>query len=1066
MGRRHGHDARSWPWRMGPAGVALFLGCALWLAGVGCARMAGSSTREAGGDARGRGIDADSLAPRSPGQPVRALVDTTDTRGALVHRDRPGGTLLDRASPVLTPLPAHAAATTASEGTPPPRPAEGPNTGERGAPEVLTDFHDEAPDPRQLWIGLRFKAIRPLPNGQAGDVAVMLRWSDGAWIAEAHRAAADYNQKSPNTADASGLTWDGERLRGALRVGIGTDKPIPYDRKNRLGFPKPADQFTIRLDARRVPGETLPYQEDTEASMPPWRKDMPRYGGRMLKGTYQATRVENGTGKAAAGESGPVQGAVLGGVSPAATPGHFGVEGNALLSMGAKGLELTARLSPGRVGPPESAFAVLPFPEAKDWSDYRGLRITVATPKRRNDAAVALRIREASGAWYEVTSAGLLLDAARDGVAFDVPFEDFRAVGNDLNLNLDLDAIDALAMGVNNPHGVGDVSFSVRSLALLPAIPEPAAAVVRIHPAPRAAINLNGVEMLPKGLFGFHDVWAGRGIDYKNLDPVEYLALVKPGYLRPLDHVGFHGPRPSRKNGAKRKGGGHETKQRPPAWKDPTSLFHRRAVAGDAADEIVWCHTTELLARAPWMDQDREPFLKGVADFYRHLASQAWRPGQDDNLLRRLEVWNEPFMWARHFNAGHRAPKGKRVWDDPTQYSDQPGQGIANIYADIFLAASAAAKEANPNVQLGGPCSMPFSWDGYATWTEFVAPVLDRTHQEIDFLTEHHYDGSPLEYAASYEVATAWCDVKYGRRIPIYNTECNILQAKDERRRFYYNVRDILEMARFCPDKVRGRALHALWKGFPNHVGDNLAYVFLAPLRGRITPVHVSDPRLVAVASRPDDKTLVVVAINPTGEERTVALAGKDGDTPWRVARRTLVRPPAGSPTKMQLATTTPGTPYGAAQDALTLATTLPPLAAVCYELTCETGAAPIRTRRRQVQHFIDACFATVTPGKPVRGRILWRGPGREGATRAKRAWLRLVTRDVHRGEGLAAVGGTNLPLPWSSSNDRATEVQLVPIDPRDLQNLEAVSFGVTNPKRWNGYTIYSASILVEYEAR
>lgn len=46
---------------------------------------------------------------------------------------------------------------------------------------------------------------------------------------------------------------------------------------------------------------------------------------------------------------------------------------------------------------------------------------------------------------------------------------------------LDLDAITAIAIGVVNPLGVGDITFTLRSLELLPREPEAEEAPVRLE---------------------------------------------------------------------------------------------------------------------------------------------------------------------------------------------------------------------------------------------------------------------------------------------------------------------------------------------------------------------------------------------------------------------------------------------------------------------------------------------------------------------------------------------------------------------------------------------------------
>jgi hypothetical protein len=75
---------------------------------------------------------------------------------------------------------------------------------------------------------------------------------------------------------------------------------------------------------------------------------------------------------------------------------------------------------------------------------------------------------------------------------------------------------------------------------------------------------------------------------------------------------------------------------------------------------------------------------------------------------------------------------------------------------------------------------------------------------------------------------------------------------------------------------------------------------------------------------------------------------------------------------------------------------------------------------------------------------------------------LRLVTRDVHRGEGTASINGHALALPWSSSNDGCSAVQEIEIPPTWIGPQMTVSFACGRGPARNGFELYAASVMAE----
>jgi hypothetical protein len=688
------------------------------------------------------------------------------------------------------------------------------------------------------------------------------------------------------------------------------------------------------------------------------------------------------------------------------------------------------------------------WPEPQDWGRYDGLRITIDSPRRRDEATVEVGIREAggtwsqegqfessgnwetSGAWFSANGAALLLGKER---SFVVPFADFRGLSDDGFL--DIRRINGLFIGVNNAMGVGTVEFTVRKVELVRWSQEgfgtPPTDPVVVHVDPTLPLSINGVDTIPKGLFGYHDV-SGRRPKAKTgkPGPVEYMDQLKPGFLRPLDHVGFGGKPISDEQIRKLQAVPDEPKK-------PANVFFRRAEAADAVDNIVWCHTVDLWARPPWMDRPMDQTLSGVRAFYRRQAATAWVPGDIYNLKRRLEVWNEPFMWGRHINMGHQNPPGRKAWTDPTQHGYIPAKLGGEIYARIFAAAVDGAKSANAHVQLGGPCAPAFSADRYANFFNYVRYFIDAVPEKIDFLTEHHYGGLPEVYPASYFVATAYSDTRHNRRYPIYNTECGDLHAP-QRRQAWYNIKEILTTIRQVPDLVRGRAIHALWSGYIRDPGVENAMALLADLRGKRLVVGASDADILTAASRRDDGRVVVVALNDSPHRRTVGPAPIENYI-FQTGQQLV-------PTK-----STRLDPLGNA-DPVELA----PGAAAKWVFRPDGAAPGLKQGPRTISSFCQAVNVQIKPRASVNTRVLFR----DRAKLTGPAMLRIVARDIQHGEAVAVIGGTEYPLPFAPGGDGTSVIRDIPIRAQDLAGNPAIEFRVTDPDNFNGFTLYAAAVL------
>ena len=915
--------------------------------------------------------------------------------------------------------------------------AAAPPTDPAEATQLLTDFSDDlAADDAHATVSLRLFDIRPMPSGGAGDVVVQLQRRAGQWVAEGSRAAADYNQRSNNTVAWDQLTLADGRLRGSLTVTITPDKPRPGGPAYLGPQPFPpndrADVYQITLDAK-LRNEATPFIADTQKQQPPWRKDVPGFGGQHITGNYTATR----DGKS-------IKGKLTGAISPAGQRDVFTTDGNLYLEPAKRGgVAVLARLSPVRVADQYSATAMKTFAQPQDWSAYNALRVTVDAKKRRDDAAVALLVKQDKWVTRRVTAAALLLGGEH---TFIVPFDDMN-LGNRR-------AIEGVGFGVVNPHGVGDVEYTLRRIELvsLPELaPPPRPQMVALTIDPHAARVHNGVTDVPKGLFGHHEVNQGKATDDKAID---YLRTINPGYLRPLDHTGFGFKAWTQQQI-------NERALQLERASEPEDGFYLRAKAADAIDNIVWCHTQDLFARPAWMDEGVEKWENQLRGFYREQAANAWRPGQPYNVLRRFEVWNEPFFWSRHTNEGHMAPPGKKAWTDPTQHGYIPGELGAAVYARMFKAAAEGAASANEHALLGGPSAPAFNADDYGNFTNYVARFIDAVPQDIDFLTEHHYGGNPESFAASYEVATAYADITHGRRLPVYNTEANNLGASDAGKAAY-NLEDILHGILVNPDIYVGRALHALWSGYLRDEGELHVYRFLAPLRGTMLPAASDDEDVLLVASMPRPGRVILLAYNRGWSERQVALRGMDGFSAEGVTMlladaprgEQALRDPEGQPI--------PAPPQGKtslvkldpqAIDGLTI----PPRSAVRITYA-KPGHRPAQ-RRVTEQAFVDVVLQQVQPNAPSSGRIVWRGELRPKD--AEQAVLRIITADVHRGEAEVVIGEQVIPLRFTDQLAGDAVAQTYPLNLEAFDANTPVTFRVTDPSRFNGFRVLAASVLL-----
>jgi hypothetical protein len=912
---------------------------------------------------------------------------------------------------------------------------------------LVSGFVDDMPAIEQTRsMTLMFEHLWPMPEGRTANVAVTWRWMDGVWTSPAEPVMSDghYGQRVHAAVRESEL-----RLTNGVLVG-----------RTVLAFEPPRDKTktraeevcAIELECRVREGEHAPHIPDRLPALPPWKKSWRPFGGTLIAGEYSAT-LRKGTDNAAV-----VKGRVAGGINPVPVADRWGAAGNgAIRKAPGGGMRFLARLSPKRVMPPEEAFAELPFAEARDWREYQGLRLRVVAPARRDDAAVAVRIREASGAagmldtsrsngvWYSVASAAFLRDAE---TVFDVPFQDFRGRG-DASCGLSLDRIAALAVGVDNPTGVGDVEFTVRRIELYGSGDGRQAAAKRpvdVAVDPSRRLSLNGHSAVPSGMFGVHDT-GGGGVWWMKRGPLEpekeaYLRQIRPGFFRAANAY-------------------------PPEAHTATVRQAGTPLSAMGCHHLWTWSRPEVYDAV--LDGRFDSFLDGFRRAYDAMAADSKFAGLSSDDRPSMEVSNESFMWGRYANQGHFTPAGKKDFADPAQYGYLSGPRTAEVYSKMFLAAWEGANGKDKRLRLAGPCSSEFHNDDFAHFRDYVAPFIDRCFGKVDILTEHHYGGWPLAAAASWEVAKTYCVVKHGGTIPIANTETTEI-VWSAGLRGWYNLGDILECLRVCPDVAHARSIHALWGGHMGNAGETAVLTLLNALRGTRVPVRASDPSLLHAAAWTPERELVLVAFNPGATGRRLRLASPAGCTLKEMLRLRLAASAASeardavedlplypvydpAECKIERVALPAGVAGGGACEF-----DLPPTTALRWVWARAEGAGGPTGAVEVVQGFWKEMFVRLKPGETATGGIVWPKP----AGRGRNVVLRVITRDVHAGEGKAVVNGQEVPLPWSSSNDGYCTVQDLPLESGWLSPDTTLSFVCAPGERANGFTVYAASVLAD----
>jgi hypothetical protein len=718
---------------------------------------------------------------------------------------------------------------------------------------------------------------------------------------------------------------------------------------------------------------------------------------------------------------------------------------------------------------------VYTFEAPQDFSVWSGLQVEVSTTKPRHDADVTVWLGEADGSWYHVKSGVPLIDPENKAVLL---FEDFRvaewaAPGNhmDEDFALDLKKISAVAIGVINPLGVGEVKFAVKGIELV-RVAQPSLQTVKVNVTGKTLL-INGHDRIPAGIFG------GYAPDL----PQKY----RPGCQRNLRTLPGGGPK------------------------------IRDIENGQAEAFHIDCMGDRYQPATYLKHDDWEKRLAGLGRSYSTKAKEA-------GYQAHVEFWNEPYLnWAgrsrKNYNnrfyredlareGGHVAVKRKdssdedleilphlkwrkakrinkktkkeeEVWQvyDPTAFTYWSGKGNGTIYDRMITVFGKAVKETNPGTQLVAGWGFRWQEDHWAAWDILYKPTIDRNIQYIDGLCEHHYQGEPIAMAASYEVLTAYGVTKHNKWLYSYNTETNNLvdapargavdtpeKAKNAReyRRMVYNLRDLIYLAAQVPDKARARTvIHH--NQTPK--ATEVTYGLLSNLRGRLIESWSNDRDIWCVSSvdgtdpqampKVPGQTLVAVVFNDSFVEREVVieLHASDGTTfkdgiidrtytdmkTFDVSLKQETLPASGNTKSVSLKLAS----RSAAKVALPL-----------------TGKTVESSQVRRRQFFSPDILQEVKRDKPFATAIKL---NKRALTDARSGHLRLVVEHVSEGEGIVRIGNQSCAIPKALTIDNEPRIVVIPIDLKDLKGDTAIEFRV-NEGNHSGYRVDMTSFVIERE--
>jgi hypothetical protein len=303
-------------------------------------------------------------------------------------------------------------------------------------------------------------------------------------------------------------------------------------------------------------------------------------------------------------------------------------------------------------------------------------------------------------------------------------------------------------------------------------------------------------------------------------------------------------------------------------WYDSTSAVLggpvRRPGFTEPEKHLVW-------DRKKWFVQ-LSPTVTDPVNFFV-LIGNNW------TALNNLSVGQELML-------GSKRVKAVMAWlpKDTTQKSYFSSLANAEMYNKMYRVYAQKLKSVNPNQRIAAGWGMQIHQENWRPWYTEYKPTLDSCWQWMDGIHEHHYGGDTRFISAGYEVANAYSQVKYGKKMPMLNTEAggfldpqipgNVVpgQPSDpllrDRGAFQYTFREIVGHISKCPDKAYSRAAHEAHL----NKGDGMAFRLLRDLRGKLISSSSSSDNVWVVSSLNGTK-LVVAVYNDNSVAQQVELS-------------------------------------------------------------------------------------------------------------------------------------------------------------------------------------------------